>query len=242
MRSSVLFLFSLFALQISLFAQDTKVTEVHYLVEFPYAFEENGKLKGIEIEILNYFQNWLKEEKKIEADFSFTEAESFSKAYNASVNGKNVITAASVTITKGRKEEVDFSKPYLKNSTVFVSDMKVRTLRNYNEIPEVFEGKVALVRKGTTHEEEFKQIKALYFQDMIVKYVDGIEDMKELLKSDVVTEKNEEFGFAFSKDSGMAELFNEFFTSGFKFTSTEEYISILDAYLGPEIRESVQVK
>ncbi len=269
MRSSIILLAFLFSGVFSAISQENKELTVHYLKEYPYAFEESNKLKGIEIDILNHFQKWLKDQKNMDISFTYVEEKSFDEAYKATVSEKSSVTAASITITKDRKEEVDFSKPYLKNASVLITGMSVHSLRSYNELPEVFNGMVALVRKGTTHEEELKEIKAMYFPDMIVKYVETVDEMEEMLKSDskyyamidlitfwrwkvrdempikmhnVMTERNEKFGFAFSKGSGMAELFNEFFLSGFKFTSTEEYISILDAYLGPEIRESVRMK
>ena len=269
MRSSIVLLSFLFSGLFSVLGQNKNDLTIHYLNEYPYAFEENDKLKGIEIDILYHFQSWLKSEKQMDVSFTYVEETSFDDAYKATLKSENSVTAASVTITKERKADVDFSKPYLKNASVLVTGMSVQSLRTYNELPTVFEGKVALVRKGTTHEEELKEIKAMYFPGMIVKYVETIDEMEEMLNKDekyfaiidlitfwrwkmrdempikmhnVMTERNEKFGFAFSKGSGMAELFNEFFMSGFKFTSTEEYVSILDMYLGPEIRESVRMK
>ena len=58
----------------------------------------------------------------------------------------------------------------------------------------------------------------------------------------VATVKNEEFGFAFNQASAWQLLFDEFFNTGFKFTSRKEYHAILEKYLGPEIIETVKAK
>jgi len=270
MRTSICLFIYLLALPLGIIAQEKQELNVHYLNEFPYAFEEDGMVKGIEIDILYAFQNWVKNEKGVDLNLEFTPEETFEAAYKAASEDVNNVSCASITITKERKSEVKFSPAYMNNASVLVSSQSVQTLRSYNDIQTVFEGKVALVRKGTTHEEELKEIKAFHYPDMVVKYVDTKEEMRKLLAEEnskyyavvdlitfwrwktrdevpvkmhnIATERNEKFGFAFNSKSELADTFTEFFQSGFKFTSTEDYISILDKYLGPEIRDNVRVK
>lgn len=257
----------------ALFAQDYKSTaDVHvaYLNEYPYMFEENGKIVGIEADILREFTEWLRKHKQIDAQLTFEAKTTFAEVYEAAKNEGEHIGSASITITKERAEEVSFSPAYLKNASVLVTSSGVQTLENYGEIPEKFEGMTALVRLGTTHEEELKKIKAFHHPDMVVKYVDTKEDMKALLASgegkyyavvdlitfwrwrtrdgldvkmhSIATVKNEEFGFAFNHASAWQLLFDEFFNTGFKFTARSEYQEILEKYLGPEIMETVRAK
>jgi len=244
--------------------------QVAYLTEYPYAFTEHGSLVGIEIEILKTFQGWVNKRKEVELSLNFVPYKSFSAFYEAVLDEENSVGSGSVTITKDREKEVVFSPEYLRNVTVLVTRSGVQTLSSYNEIPEVFEGMTAIVREGTTHEEELKKIKAFYNNDMVVKYVDTKEEMKALLDNDsshyyamidlitcwrwmtrdkvdlkihrIATVKNESFGFVFNQNSDWKPLFDEFFTSGFGFTSTEEYVHILNRYLGPEIIEDVKSK
>ena len=244
--------------------------QIAYLTEYPYAFEENGNLVGVEIEILKVFQEWVNKRKEVELSLNFVPYSSFASFYEAVLSDENTIGSASVTITKERQKEVNFSHEYLRNATVLVTRSSIPTLQTYNSIPEVFDGMTAIVREGTTHEEELKKIKAFYNKEMVVKYVDTKEEMKELLNSEdahyyamidlitfwrwvtrdkmdlkihrIATVKNESFGFIFNSDSDWNSLFDEFFTAGFGFTSTEEYLRILERYLGPEIIEDVKAK
>ncbi len=258
---------------VALKAQDYKSTaEVHvaYLNEYPYMFEENGKIVGLEADILREFTDWLKKHKQIDATLTFEAKSTFAEVYNAAKNDGEDIGSASITITKERAQEVSFSPAYLKNASVLITASGVQTLENYGEIPEKFDGMTALVRLGTTHEEELKKIKAFHHSDMVVKYVDTKDDMRELLASgegkyfavidlitfwrwrtrdgldikmhSIATVKNEEFGFAFNQASAWQLLFDEFFNTGFKFTARSEYQEILEKYLGPEIMETVRAK
>jgi len=270
MRISICLLFCLLASPFGLIAQEKQELNVFYLEEFPYAFEEEGKLKGIEIDIIYAFQDWLKAEKNIDLNLEFTAGETFESVYKSALQDEHNVSCASITITKERKSEVKFSPPYMKNASVLVTSQSIPTLRNYNDIKTVFDGMVAVVRKGTTHEEELKEIKAFHYPDMIVKYVDTKEEAEKLLSTEdskyyavidlvtfwrwrtrdevpvkmhnIATERNEKFAFAFNNESSLADLFAEFFKSGFGFTSTEDYISILDKYLGPEVRDDVRMK
>jgi len=241
--------------------------EVFYHNEYPYAYEEDGELRGLEIEIIREFAAWVKLRKEVDLTLEFKGFEEFSEVYQRVKQGECGLGAASTTITKDREEEIIFSEPYLRNASVLVTSMDVPVLESYNEIPAKFEGKVALVREGTTHEEELKKIKAFHHPDMIVRYVQTTDEMLKLLTESgdyyamvdlitywrfvkkenaklrlqrIATVKNESFGFIFPKDCTWQPVVNEFFTKGFGFTSSEQYNQILEKYLGPEVIETIK--
>ena len=58
----------------------------------------------------------------------------------------------------------------------------------------------------------------------------------------VFNEPKEYLGFIMPKKSTHLNSINEFFESGFGFTSTKAYHQILEKYLGYEIIESVEIK
>jgi ABC-type amino acid transport substrate-binding protein len=53
--------------------------------------------------------------------------------------------------------------------------------------------------------------------------------------------ENEYFAFAMPKNSELKILLNEFFESGFGFTSTKRYHEILEKYLGYEVMDAVEI-
>src|SRR5690554_4340038 len=55
---------------------------VHYFENPPFCYMENGKLSGIEIDILHYFSKWVKENKGVDLTLNFVKQESFLNVYN----------------------------------------------------------------------------------------------------------------------------------------------------------------
>ncbi len=57
----------------------------------------------------------------------------------------------------------------------------------------------------------------------------------------VANKSEEEFAFIFPLESDWNIIFNEFFESGFGFTSTKDYRRILERHLGYEILNKVEI-
>lgn len=241
--------------------------KVYYHNQWPYAYTENGEVKGIEIDILRAFATWVETRKDIKVFLEPESFEGFDRVLNKIKETPGCVGAASATITRERQKEVYFTKPYLRNASVLVTKTEVPTLNSYKEFSTRFAGMVALVVPNTTHEEELKKIKAYHFPEMKVKTVETFDEMLKLLNSNdkyfamldvltfwkfitrdkaqlkmhrVATVKNESFGFMLHPDSDWIPLFDEFFTRGFGFTASEDYYDILKKHLGEEVIHSVK--
>ena len=69
-----------------------------------------------------------------------------------------------------------------------------------------------------------------------------IKPLKNFLKMQRAANiENEYFAFALPKNSELKLLLNEFFESGFGFTSTKRYQEILETYLGYEVMDAVEI-
>ena len=182
-------------------------------------------------------------------------------------NGK--IGLGSVTIRQDREKWAQFSQPYLKNIAVLASALDVNSLQDLTGFPTVFEGKVALVVKGSSHEKELLQIKEKYYPEMRVSYASNPKEMLIKMKSepkyfgyvDIITYmafteeqggilrvhraadiQGELFGFVFPPNSDWNTIFNEFMVGGFGFTATDEYHAILEKYLELNVIQEVQLR
>jgi ABC-type amino acid transport substrate-binding protein len=243
----------------------------HYFQNYPYAYpDENGKIIGIEADILRAFSNWLEKYKEVKLDVQFRKFDNFSIFYESVKDGGNgIVGCGSVTNLPQRRNEVQFSAPYLQNAAVLVSALEVNTLISYREFPEVFKDRIALIVKNSAHEKEMKIIKEKYFPEMQITYVSSPKEMLMKMKEDskyfgyvdlitywaFINEqgnalrvhrtadlRGEIFGFIFPKNSDWSKIFNEFMVGGLGFTSTAEYHSILDRYLELRVVNEVQVK
>lgn len=244
---------------------------VHFFENYPYSYSDvNGKIIGIEADILREFAKWLKKHKEVDLEIKYRKFENFSLFYESVKDGGNgIVGCGSVTDLSDRRNQVQFSAPYLRNAAVLVSALEVNTLMSYRDFPEVFKGRIALIVKNSTHEKELKYIKEKHFPEMQFTYVSSPKEMLVKMKEDAryfgyvdlitywafINEqgnalrvhrtadlRGEHFGFIFPKNSDWNPVFNEFMVGGLGFTSTAEYHSILDAYLDLRIVNEVQVK
>lgn len=245
---------------------------VNYYENFPYAYTESGKLKGIEIDILEAYVNWV-QERGGSLKVIYKPFREFSTFYNSVKDGgPKVIGLGSVTSNKDREKDVAISAPYLQNVAVLITAGKVATVKTKTaeEISKTLGGLNAMVVNKSSHAPYLNDIKRNYLpalkiettesQNMILErilgdnnyfgYVDIVaywaflksHPSKFLKIQKVFNEPKEYLGFIMPKKSIHLNSINEFFESGFGFTSTKAYHQILEKYLGYEIIESVEIK
>lgn len=242
---------------------------VAYFNNSPMAYKDAKGAKGIEIDILTSFQNWLAENKEIKVEFNLQSYGDFSEMMKVVKNGKaNFIGAGSIAITEERKEKLSFSAPYLRNTSILVSSGKLKTVTSKDELSKVFAEQKGAAVKNSVHSQYVENVATEYGVQLAVSYYENTEEVLAALRSgeasfaflDVlsfwsfmkdskefykvqkfITAEDDYFGFAFPKDSDWNQPFNEFFETGFGFTATKEYQKILEKYLGYEIIGKVQL-
>jgi ABC-type amino acid transport substrate-binding protein len=245
---------------------------VHYYENYPYAYTESGKLKGIEIEIIESYVAWL-QERGANTRITYKPYKEFSAFYNSvKEGGDKVIGLGSVTINSEREKEVAVTAPYLQNVAVLITAGKVPVIkeRSATEVSRVLGNMKSIVVNKSTHAAYVNEIKKSFLPGLKVEttelqknvldkivtdnsyfgYVDIIaywaylrNNQDKFLKiQKTFNETNEYLGFILPKKSAFLPSVNEFFESGFGFTATKAYHNILGRYLGYEIIGSVEIK
>lgn len=183
-----------------------------------------------------------------------------------------VIGLGSVTANTEREKDVQFSPPYLQNVAVLVNDGRVATIKHKTaeEVTKVLGSLNAFVVNNSSHINYLNNIKKLYVPALKINFTETQTAVLEKIAADAKTfgyvdivaywsylkmnpdkflkiqklfsEPREHFSFVMPKNSVHAAYINEFFESGFGFTSTKLYHQILEKYLGYEIIESVEIK
>jgi ABC-type amino acid transport substrate-binding protein len=242
---------------------------IHYFNQEPFAYSSNGNLTGIEIDILQEFGIWLKLKKNTPVNFTFKGYESFNEFYSAVTTGeKNFIGAGSVTINEERKKQIDYSAPYLNNVSVLITQGSIPTINSKNEAKDVFKNMKGITTKESVHNIYMNDLKATFVNDLellqgnspieildkiqsnksVMGYVDMISFWNYLRKRNVYLKiqrpfniTQEKFAFVFPKGSEYNAYMNEFFESGFGFTSTKKYRDILEKHLSFEVIRTVEI-
>ncbi len=268
-------LFCLITFVGSAFAQPAQndSLNVNYYENFPYAYTENGVLKGIEIELIKKYVDWLRLEKNIRSVVTYKGFKDFSEFYNSVKNGPaRTIGLGSVTITEDREKELAFSPPYLRNIAVLITNGTVPTIKSATpeEVEKVLGPLDALVVGGSSHVKYMNALKSSYLKNMQIKntetqntmlqriakdgdaygYVDIVaywafikKNNKKYLKIQKAFNRPYEFlGLVMPFGASHYSSINEFFESGFGFTSTKVYHEMLRSYLGYEVLETLEIK
>lgn len=200
---------------------------------------------------------------------SFKEFDSFYAAVKN--GSSKVMGMGSVTNNSSREKEIAFSAPYLRNVALLITGGSVPTIKNKNreDIAKSLGSLSAITVNASSHSVYLNEIKKQFlpqlkitFETSPVKVLESISANNKLFGyADIITywsylknnngsylkiqkclsETKEYFSFIMPKNCAHAELINEFFESGFGFTSTKTYHQILEKYLGYEIIGSVEI-
>ncbi len=195
MNRKFTFLVCLMAIVGSLYAQPAQMDtlNVYYYENFPYSFMENGVLKGIEVDIIKKYVEWLKLEKNINTTVKYKEYKEFSEFYNSIKKAKpNTIGLGSVTITDEREKEVIFSPPYLRNIAVLITNGNVPSIKTPTpeEVGKVLGPLNALAVNESSHMKYLNAVKTAYLPAMEIK---GTETQTAVL--DAIARDGKSYGY-----------------------------------------------
>jgi ABC-type amino acid transport substrate-binding protein len=215
-------------------------------------FEENGKMQGVCIDIMDEFKNYVQEKHNVALSFTFEKKiPVFTDFINTVRRSKNIMGVCNTSITTERKKYLDFSPSYMNNPSVLLSNQEAEVLRDFSNMASNFEGYKAVIIRGSTHEQYLKKIASEYFPDLTIEYVNSGSEVNAKLRSnskyftlidfteyfDAVRKKmnvtrhpmplnelEDQLGFIFPKGSGWQSIWNEFLTPEFKESVTYKKI------------------
>jgi len=228
--------------------------------------------KGIEIDLINEYVFWLKAKEKITLIPKYKKFDDFNAFYNSiKKGGKNTIGLGSVTVTKERTNDVDFTASYLKNVAFCISSGNAPDIKTKNpqEVMKALGKMKALTMQNTSLEKYIKDLKKSFLPDLktvyhpsetkildeiarsylYFGYVDAISfwfylrtyPQKFLKIQKTLNQSKEEFALIVPKDSKHKVLFNEFFASPKGFSHSPKYRGILESHLGSYMAMNVAI-
>lgn len=243
--------------------------KIAYYQEDGFAFKnEQGELSGVSIEIFKHFISFLKNAMDVQVNPEFIAYMDFNKMYEDVKNGSNgVFGIGNVTITNERKEEVQFSSPYLTNISVLVTHQDVPDFETMHDIGTNNIVSKAYVYKGTTNEDHIQWVKTRYNNSVAIHRVDSdqevirkissstevfsyvdlpvywlaVEKKRPIKRHPIGDQASESFGFIMPLNSNWDVAMDEFFNRGSGYKSNPAYRNILISYLGPEVTKMLHL-
>jgi len=241
-------------------AKGSGTISLAYVETFGFVYQDNGKLTGVCVGIMNDFINYINETKKVKLTSTFVgDGTSFKGMYDKVKASKGgVFGLGNITITDERKREVKFSEPYITNLAFLVSAKEVSTLHRMEDLPVFFGKLTAYTAKGTLNEKRINDIKQKYFPEMKIEltstsqktlekvtsvpdgfayldlafYLEAVQQHKQLKRHSVGDVASEKFGFVMPMSSDWQPLFEEFFKANGGYINSASYKNILRQHLG----------
>lgn len=154
------------------FSQNDTLT-IDYLSRSPLAYDDKGAMKGIEVDIMNEYVNWLSKKKNISLHIKYNAFTDFDIFFKATQKlGKNGIGVGGVTINKERAKDADFTVPYLKNVAFCISNGNALEVKNKNreDIVRSLGNMTALTMQNTSLNMYVNEMKKQFIPDLKVQY------------------------------------------------------------------------
>jgi putative glutamine transport system substrate-binding protein len=239
-----------------------------YIQTPAFTYEQDGELTGICVDIMESFVNFVEKTHNVTLNVEYVEGDNFSSYYQSMTHAKGgVFGLANTTITEERKQEVDFSPPFITNIAILVTHNSVPDLTSMNAIGEQFTGMKAFAPSGSMHFQRIQDIKEQYYPGLEIEIVpsskrglDRINNGEKAfsyqdialfwnykekgypIKRHATGDKSsEKFGIMMPKGSDWTPIMEDFFAMGNGFKSTSIYRSSLVKHLGPEVLEMLQM-
>lgn len=229
--------------------------------------DDEGYLTGASVEILQDFFRWVESTRGVSLEVTWSEEDDWMHFYRRVRDARGgVVGAGNVTITRERREELDFSPAYQSNVAVLITHESVEELESMEEAAERFRGFAAHPYRGTLHEERVNQLRErripglrvlpLSSNDEILEavsaspdrlawidahaFIRALDEGLPLRRHPIADDSSESFGFILPRGSDWTPQFEEFFLEGDGYRNSERYREILLTHLGEGLSELLE--
>lgn len=134
--------------------------------------ESGGELKGVCVDILRDFAQYVKTHYNKEVNIHFaSNQKEFASFLSVVQNTPNVLGVTNTSITPERKKILKFSPPYMSTPMVLLTHESVPTVKTTDQLAKTFSGFVAEVIEGSTHLKTTEEIKKTALPSLVIKQV-----------------------------------------------------------------------
>lgn len=252
------------------FAQATEQRTAHvpvlYVPAPGFAYrDEGGQLTGVTIEIMRDFKQWFERYHGISIEYEFVADDNWSQMYQrvAQADG-GVFGLGNVTITAERRDEVQFSPPYLYNVAVLITPQHKNEQEPHNDSERVanyLQNLAPLAFGGTLHESRIRALRDQYHPDRDIvlvnsnqavvegvakghySYVDAynyhraLEEGMAIIHHPAFNVDDEQFGIIMPHSNDWAVLLTAFFAADGGYLNTSRYAQLLRYHLGSGVAD-----
>ena len=188
MNKLVTVLILILAFRLSSQTRDTLY--VNYINHAPFAYKEGEEIKGIEIDLVKEYVQWLKQKKGMTVVIKYSLYADYEKLYEQTrLKSRNSFGLASSIITQNKNPEIEFSLPYIKNVAFCITNFHVPDIKikSQYEITKTLGSKTALTINSTSLNKYILELKKTNLQDLRITYMQSESKILDEVSKNVLT-------------------------------------------------------
>ncbi|MCH8500272.1 MAG: transporter substrate-binding domain-containing protein [Aliidiomarina sp.] len=222
-----------------------------------------GELTGVTVEIMQEFKQWFERYHSVSLELEFVEEANWSVFYRRIQHAHGgVFGLGNVTITEARRDELQFSPPYMTNVAVLITPKNTPELSNFSEFGTVFADLQPMAFAGTLHETRITALRDQYQPGRDIRpatsnpeiitavaeggyysYIDAYNYWRAVAEGAAIRhhsvgdEVGETFGIIMPHSNDWAPVLTAFFAADGGFIYTERYREIMTEHLGEALAQ-----
>lgn len=226
-------------------------------------YDAAGELTGVSVDIMHDFVRWAGQHHQLQLELNFVAETDWQHFYQRIMHAEGgVFGLGNVTITEARKQELQFSPPYMNNVAALISHQDVPELTDWQQFNSHFAELSPLAFTGTLHEVRIRRLRDQYQPAEAIQRASSNPELLELVSSGdyysyvdaynywrarqagmplrdhpLAAETDETFGFIMPHSNDWAQFMLAFFAADGGYRQTESYRQIMHRHLGPELAE-----
>lgn len=213
-------------------------------------YEEGGQVKGVCVDILNDFKEYVKNKYGKTVNIKFVNKETNWTQFLSKVkSSNNALGVANVTITPERKRQMKFTPAFMSNPLIFLTHSSAPKINSADQIGTQYSGYTPYVIEGSTHVPIMKNLQSKYFPNTELAYTNsGIETLQKLEsnpKSFTILDFTEYFDAVRNRkpiDRQNIEVGGPQEDLGFIMPMSSDWQPIWEEFLTPAYKQSVAYK
>ncbi|MBS1505449.1 MAG: transporter substrate-binding domain-containing protein [Bacteroidetes bacterium] len=157
---------------------------VHWFANSPFCYKDPaGHMKGIEVEIMQGFQDYLKSHHHVDLSFRWVEDNTFNDVLTLikSNPAPGTFGLAGFSFSDERKTFMKFSPSYMADITVLVSTPDIPIVKSKEDLKKYLDGTTALTAKGTLLERELMQMRDENKINFAIEYTGASKELVNVL-------------------------------------------------------------
>ena len=158
---------------------------VDYSENSPFIYNDaQGKMAGIEFEIMEEFVRYMDEKYGVEITLEFEHLYDFASLIDTLKNShRPILGIASISSLEERKKDFKISDPYMPDIEIVISSMAFNSVSSLSDFADMVKNNRAITVTNSTFEQDILDLQKDYFPEIKIEYVRHVDYLIEAISN-----------------------------------------------------------